>query len=60
MAAPMNDIPAPSLEWAGILLACVFTYGAWQEFKAKNPRDARLLAATGAISLAGTGVALYF
>jgi len=56
----MNDIPAPSLEWAGILLACVFTYGAWQEVKAENPRDARLLAATGAISLAGAGVALYF
>lgn len=56
----MNDLSPPDLVWAGVFLACVFLYGALQEFKAKNPRDARLLAATGVLSLAGTGITFYF
>ena len=55
----MNELVAPDLVWVGIFLAGVFLYSAAQEFKAKNPRDARLLAATGALSLAGTGIAFY-
>ena len=55
----MNELVAPDLVWAGFFLAGIFLYGAVQEFKAKNPRDARLLAATGALSLAGTGIAFY-
>ena len=55
----MNDLNPPDLVWAGLLMACLCLYGAYQEFKAKNPRDARLLATTGALSLAGTGLALY-
>ncbi len=55
----MNEFVAPALVWAGFFLAGVFLYGAAQEFKAKNPRDARLLAATGALTLAGTGIAFY-
>jgi hypothetical protein len=56
----MNELSPPDLVWAGLFLAGVFLYGAAYEFKAKNPRDARLLAATGALSLAGTGIAFYF
>ena len=56
----MNELVAPAFVWVGIFLAGVFLYGAAQEFKAKNPRDARLLAARlGAPSLAGTGIAFY-
>ena len=55
----MNELSPPELVWAGLILAGVFLYGAAQEFKAKNPRDARLLAATGVLSLAGTGFAFY-
>ena len=55
----MNELSAPDLIWAGLLLAGVLLYGAAQEFHAKNRRDARLLAAGGALSLAGTGMALY-
>ena len=53
----MNELVAPDLVGAGFFLAGVFLYGAAQEFNAKNPRDARLLAATGALSLAGTDIA---
>jgi len=54
------DIQVPDLVWAGLLLAGVLLYGALREFNAKNPRDARLLAATGALSLAGAGISCYY
>ncbi len=56
----MIDTQVPDLAWAGLLLAGVLLYGALREFKAKNPRDARLLAATGALSLTGAGMSCYF
>ena len=35
----------------------VVLYAAWYEYAAKNPRDARLLAAVGAASLMGSTAA---
>ena len=52
----MIDIHVPDFIWAGLLLTGVLLYGALQEFRAKNLRDARLLAATGAISLTAAGI----
>ena len=55
----MNEISMPHAAWGGMLVAVAILYGAWLEFKAKNRRDARLLALTGAISVAGSSAALY-
>ncbi len=55
----MIDLNAPNLVWAGFVLACVFLYSAAHEFKAENLRDARLLAATGVLSLVGLGAVTY-
>jgi drug/metabolite transporter superfamily protein YnfA len=49
----------PQAAWGGVLVAVAILYGAWQEFKAKNRRDARLLALTGAISIAGSAAVIY-
>ncbi len=51
LVAPMNDIMAP--DWAiGLLaLASAILYGAWHEYDAQNHRDAKLLAAVGAVSV---------
>jgi hypothetical protein len=38
-------------------LAAVILYCGWQEFRGDNPRDAKLLAAVGAIALMGGTVA---
>ena len=56
----MIDIQVPDFVWAGLLLTGVLLFGALQEFKAKNLRDARLLAAIGTLGLAGAGVTCYF
>ena len=55
----MNEIQMPHAAWGGVLVAAAILYGAWQEFKAKNRRDARLLALTSAISIAGSAAVIY-
>ena len=57
--AQVNEIQMPQAAWGGVLVAVAILYGAWQEFKAKNRRDARLLALTGAISIAGSAAVIY-
>ena len=57
--APVNEIQMPHAAWGGVLVAAAILFGAWQEFKAKNRRDARLLAMTGAISKAGSAAVMY-
>lgn len=55
----MNDIQMPHAAWGGMLAVVTVLYSAWQEFKAKNRRDARLLALTSAISIAGSAAVIY-
>ena len=55
----MNELHMPHAAWGGLLVAAAILYGAWQEFKAKNRRDARLLAVTGAVSMAGSTAIMY-
>jgi|GEM_PF-1327385 len=53
----MIDLVAPDMAIGGIALAAAVLYAAWYEYAAKNPRDARLLAAVGAASLMGSTAA---
>lgn len=53
----MNDLIAPSAAYGALALAAALLYAAWHEYSAKNQRDAKLLAAVGAVSLAGSAAA---
>lgn len=53
----MIDLVAPDMAIGGIALAAAVLYAAWYEYAAKNQRDAKLLAAVGAISLMGGATA---
>ena len=53
----MNNIIAPDVAIGALALTLVVLYAAWHEAKAKNIRDARLLAAVGAVSLMGGAAA---
>lgn len=50
----MIDQLPPDATLGGLALAAAVLYAAWQEYAAKNARDARLLATVGAASLAGS------
>jgi hypothetical protein len=53
----MNELAAPDLMIGAMALASAVLYAAWHEYSAKNHRDAKLLAALGAVSLMGGAVA---
>jgi hypothetical protein len=53
----MNDLIAPDMAIGALALALAILYAAWHEYKARNRRDASLLAALGAVSLMGSAVA---
>jgi hypothetical protein len=50
----MNDYIAPDMAIIALALTLCILYAAWYESRAKNARDARLLAAVGAVSLVGS------
>ncbi len=52
--APMNDLIAPDMAHGALALAAVLLFVAWHEYTQKNQRDAKLLAAVGAVSLMGS------
>ena len=54
----MSEMSAPEIVYGGLALAAVLLGAALHEFKAKNQRDARLLAAVGAAGLLGSAAAL--
>ena len=53
----MNDLMPPDMTIGALALALVILYTAWQEARARNTRDAKLLTAVGAVSLMGSAVA---
>jgi hypothetical protein len=53
----MIDLVAPDVAIGALVFAIVIFYAAWHESSAKNARDARLLAAAGAVSLMGGAAA---
>ncbi len=53
----MNELVAPDWAIGALALAVAILYAAWQEYAAKNQRDAKLLAAVGAFSLMGSAAA---
>lgn len=57
LKVPMNDPVAPDMAIGALALALAVLYAAWHESRAKNTRDARLLAAVGAVSLMGGAAA---
>jgi len=50
----MADVIPPDLAFGGLAFAAIVLYAAWHEYTKENPRDARLLAAAGALSLVGS------
>lgn len=53
----MTDLNVPDAALGALALASAVLYAAWHEYRARNPRDARVLAAVGAASLLGGAVA---
>ncbi len=53
----MNDLIVPDRAIGGLVVAFSILYAAWHAYKERNRRDARLLAAVGAMSLIGSAVA---
>jgi hypothetical protein len=53
----MNELIAPDLAIGALALALAILYAAWHETRAKNMRDAALLAGVGTASLLGSAVA---
>jgi hypothetical protein len=50
----MSDFVPPDMTIGGLIVAAAVLYAAWHEYARNNRRDARLLAATGAVSLMGS------
>ena len=50
----MSDFVPPDMAIGGLIFAAAVLYAAWHEHRRSNPRDARLLAATGGLSLLGS------
>lgn len=55
--APMNELIAPDMALGALVLAAAILYCVWHEARAKNVRDAKLLAVIGAASLLGGAAA---
>jgi hypothetical protein len=54
---PMGDLIAPDVAIGALAMAVAILYAAWYEYRAVNLRDARMLAAVGALSLVGSAAA---
>lgn len=50
----MNDLVAPDMAIAALALTLAILYAAWHEYRERNRRDSRLLAAVGAVGLLGS------
>ena len=50
----MSDFVPPDMAIGGLIFAAAVLYAAWYEYARSNRRDARLLAATGTVSLMGS------
>jgi len=55
----MLETSTPELAFGGLALAAAVFLAAWYEYARSNRRDAGLLAASGAVTLIGSTVALY-
>ncbi|WP_158558939.1 hypothetical protein [Rhodoferax lacus] len=53
----MIDLTAPDLAVGALVLALTIFYAAWHEYRLRNPRDAKLLLAVGALGLMGSAAA---
>ena len=53
----MSDLTNINMALGAIALTAAIAYGAWHEFTTNNRRDAKLLAAIGAIGLIGSTAA---
>lgn len=53
----MTDLMAPDMAIGGLALAAAVLYAAWYEYVAKNQRDAKALAAVGALGLMASAAA---
>lgn len=54
----MNDFSPPDIIYGFLILGAVTLFAAWHEFKAKNQRDASMLAAVGVAGLLGGAVTI--
>jgi hypothetical protein len=52
----MIDFTAPDMVIGALASALAVIYAAWHEYKVRNQRDAKLLAAVGLASLLGCAV----
>lgn len=53
----MTDLMAPDVAIGGLALAAAVLYAAWNEYAAKNQRDAKALATVGALGLMASAAA---
>lgn len=52
----MNNLVAPDIAFGALAVTAAVLYAAWNEFAARNHRDAKLLAALGASCAVGSAV----
>lgn len=52
----MNNLMAMDIAVGALALSLAILYAAWYEYKTSNRRDAKLLAAVGALALVGSAV----
>ena len=50
----MNNLAAPDIAFGALAVTAAVLYAAWNEFAAKNHRDAKLLAVVGASCVLGS------
>ena len=55
----MNELVAPDMAIGALALAAAVLYAAWHENVAKNQRDAKALAAVGALGLMASAAAWF-
>ena len=56
----MSASISPDVALGALALAVAILYAAWYETGVKNPSDAKLLAAVGAVSLLGSAAAWFY
>jgi predicted negative regulator of RcsB-dependent stress response len=52
----MSELTAPDITFGFLILAVLIMWGAWQEHRRDNRRDAALLAGVGFTSLIGSAL----
>lgn len=52
----MSDLAPPDIAFGALAMTLAILYAAWHEYRQKNPRDSRLLATVGAVSLMGSAL----